>query len=238
MRGGVQLRARGAPRGARGRRVRLQRPAGARLSDVAYEEIKRRVITLEYRPGAYLNAAQVSAQLGLGVTPVNQALNRLMIEGMVEVIPRKGAFVRPVSLEEILNVIDVRHVTEMHCVRLAAERATDAELAALVEIIDRAETLVPKRDIEGLMLLDREFHLSLSRAARNPVLAEILLSLHERSLRFWFISLSDDRHLLAVLREHREIADRLRKRDAEGACAAMHAHIDSFHATIVQSNIR
>jgi DNA-binding GntR family transcriptional regulator len=238
MRGGVQLRARGAPARVAGRRARPRRPAGARLSDVAYEEIKRRVITLEYRPGSYLNAAQVSAQLDLGVTPVNQALNRLMIEGMVEVIPRKGAFVRPVSLEEILNVIDVRHVTEMHCVRLAAERATDAELAALVETIDRAETLVPKRDIEGLMLLDREFHLNLSRAARNPVLAEILLSLHERSLRFWFISLSDDKHLLAVLSEHREIADRLRKRDAEGACAAMRAHIDSFHATIVQSNIR
>jgi DNA-binding GntR family transcriptional regulator len=238
MRGGASLRVRGGAGRAAARRPRPERPAGARLSDLAYEQIKRRIITLEYRPGSYLNAAQVSAQLDLGVTPVNQALNRLMVEGMVEVIPRKGAFVRPVSLEEILNVIDVRHVTEMHCVRLAVERATDTELAGLGEVLDRAEALVPKRDIEGLMLLDREFHLRLSRAARNPVLAEILLSLHERSLRFWFISLSDDEHLIAVLREHREIADRLRRRDAEGACAAMRAHIESFHATIVRSNIR
>ena len=243
MKGSAPLRARGG--GGRGdggralaRRATRRRPAGARLSDVAYERIKRRIITLEYRPGSYLNAAQVSAQLDLGVTPINQALNRLMVEGMVEVIPRKGAFIRPVSLEEILNVIDVRFVNETHCVRLAVERATDVELAELSAVLDRAEALVPKRDVEGLMLLDREFHLRLSRAARNPVLAEILLSLHERSLRFWFISLSDDEHLLAVLREHREIAERLRKRDADGACAAMRAHIESFHATIMRSNIR
>ncbi len=238
MRGSAQLRTRSGPGRVAARAAPPLRPAGARLSDLAYEEIKRRVITLEYRPGSYLNAAQVSAQLELGVTPVNQALNRLMIEGMVEVIPRKGAFVRPISLEEILNVIDVRLVNEVHCVRLAVERATDTELAELSAVLDQAEALVPKRDIEGLMLLDREFHLRLSRAARNPVLTELLLSLHERSLRFWFISLSNDEHLFAVLREHREIAERLRARDAEGVCAAMRAHIESFHATIVRSNIR
>jgi DNA-binding GntR family transcriptional regulator len=212
--------------------------AATSLRDKAYDTIKHRIITCSFRPGEYINELQLSALLKIGRTPVHQALDRLMIEGMVEVIPRKGAFIRPVSLEEILNVIDVRLVNEMHCVRLAVARASDVELAELSAVLDRADTLVPKRDIEGLMLLDREFHLRLSRAARNPVLAELLLSLHERSLRFWFISLSDDQHLLAVLREHREIAGRLRERDAEGACAAMRAHIESFHATIVQSSIR
>jgi DNA-binding GntR family transcriptional regulator len=210
-------------------------PDGAPLRARAYEAIKRRIISLRYRPGAYLNAAQVSAELGLGRTPVNQALSRLMHEGMVEIIPRKGAIVRPVSLEEVMAVIDVRVVNEVHCVRLAVERASDAEVDALEAIVARAEARTPSRDIEALMLLDREFHNRLSRASRNPVLADILLSLHERSLRFWFMSLSDEEHLAPVQREHRAIVERLRARDAEGIAAAMRAHIESFRATIARS---
>lgn len=208
---------------------------GAPLRASAYEAIKRRIISLKYRPGAYLNASQVSAELGLGRTPVNQALSRLVHEGMVEVIPRKGVIVRPVSLEEVMAIIDARMVNELHCVRLAVERASDAELDELEAIVARAESHTPNRDIEALMLLDREFHIRLSRASRNPALAEILLSLQERSLRFWFVSLSDEEHLEAVQREHHAIVECLRARDAEGIGAAMRAHIDSFRTTIMKS---
>ena len=208
---------------------------GAPLSARAYETIKRHIISLKYRPGAYLNAAQVSAELGLGRTPVNQALSRLMHEGMVEIIPRKGAIVCSVSLEEVMAVIDVRFVNEVHCVRLAVERASDADVDQLEAIVARAEALTPTRDIEALMLLDRDFHDRLSHAARNPVLAGILRSLHERSLRFWFISLSDQEHLASVQSEHRRIVECLRARDAEGVAAAMRSHIESFRGTIAKS---
>ncbi len=234
---------RGAARGARRADARggaargraVPRGGAVLLREAAREEIMRRIIRLDYRPGQYVNAAQVSADLGIGATPVNQALNRLMHEGMVEIIPRKGAIVRPVSLEEILQIIDVRLVNECHCARLAAERAGDGELDALEALLDRADRLVAARDVEGLMLLDREFHLRLGRAARNPVLAELLVGLHERSLRFWFISLSDEEHLAAVQDEHRAVAERLRARDPEGAAAAVRAHIESFRATISRS---
>ena len=233
MRSEPLLRTRPAPR--RGARRLVPREGVWLLREAACEEIKRRIIRLDYRPGTYINAAQVSADLGIGVTPVNQALNRLMHEGMVEIIPRKGAIVRPVSLDEILQLIDVRLVNEAYCARLAAERASEAEIAAIAAVVDRAERLVGRRDVEGLMLLDREFHLRLSRAARHPVLAELLLGLHERSLRFWFISLSDEEHLAAVHREHRAIADALRARDPDAIEAAVRSHIESFRATISRS---
>lgn len=87
---------------ARRGRARVERLEPRSLRARAYEEIKRRIITLRYEPGAYLNEARVSEQLGIGRTPVHQALDRLMLEGMVEVIPRKGVVVRPVSLDEVL----------------------------------------------------------------------------------------------------------------------------------------
>src|SRR5690606_8086580 len=101
----------------------------------AYGEIKRRIITLQYRPGEYLNEAMISDQLGIGRTPVHQALDRLMLEDMVEVIPRKGVIVRPVSLDEVLQLVEVRLVNETHCAALAAQRATEAEIEHMAAIL-------------------------------------------------------------------------------------------------------
>ena len=201
----------------------------------AYEEIKRRIITLNYRPGEYLNEAMISEQLGIGRTPVHQALDRLMLEDMVEVIPRKGVIVRPVSIDEVLQLVEVRVVNETHCAALAAERASEAEIDELGRILEPTQTLIDLRDIEGLMLLDRAFHSGISAAARNRVLANILLTLHDRSLRFWFISLSDEAHLIEVRDQHVDIHDAIRRRDSAAASKAMREHIESFRQNIMKS---
>ena len=82
------------------------------LRDAAYEAIKHRIITCTYRPGEYINEANVSAMLGIGRTPVHQAIDRLMLEGMVDVMPRKGVIVKPVSLDEIMQIVEVRLLNE------------------------------------------------------------------------------------------------------------------------------
>lgn len=202
------------------------------LRQRAYEEIKSRIVTLKYAPGEYLNGALVSAQLDIGRTPVQQALDRLMREGMLEVIPRKGVIVKPVSLDEVLQLIEARLVNETHCAAFAAQRATAQEVHDMRAILDRAHSLIKAHDLEGLMNLDREFHSSISRAAKNRVMAEILLSLHERSLRFWFISLSHREHMLQVQAEHERVFEAIKSRDSEAARQAIRAHIESFRQTI------
>ena len=82
------------------------------LRDAAYEAIKHRIITCAFRPGEYINEAYVSAVLGIGRTPVHQAIDRLMLEGMLDVIPRKGVIVKPVSLDEIMQIVEVRLLNE------------------------------------------------------------------------------------------------------------------------------
>lgn len=205
------------------------------LRDRAYAEIKRRINRLEYRPGAYLNEAQVSKELGLGRTPIHQALDRLMLEGMVRVMPRKGVIVQPVSLDEVLQIIDVRFMNETHCVALAVERATSADIADMRRTMQEAKSLTRIRDREGLMNLDRSFHNQISQAAKNPVLADVLMSLHERSLRFWFLSLGDDLHLRRVNDEHCAILDGIAARDRKTAVNAMTFHIESFRNNIMRS---
>ncbi|MBI4969375.1 MAG: GntR family transcriptional regulator [Rhodospirillales bacterium] len=217
------------------RPTRRPKPASApSLLVQAYERIKHNIITLRYRPGEALNEAQISESLRIGRTPVHQALNRLMLEGMVEVIPRKGVIVRGVSLNEVMDIIDVRLITETHCAKLAAMRADKDDLAALAQILDQGKKAADEADIETQMTLDREFHLALSRAGKNSVLADTMRNLHDRSLRFWFISLRDVGHDRAVVAQHRAILDAIKRRAPDDAALAVRDHIEAFRTNVAR----
>ena len=206
----------------------------AALHTQAYERIKHEIITLRFRPGEYLNEAQVSKLLKIGRTPVHQALNRLMLEGMVEVIPRKGVIVKAVSLNDILEMIDVRIINETYCARLAAARADESDIAELERILEESEKTATDSDTGRQMLLDRDFHNAISRAAGNTVLADFVRTLHDSSLRFWFISLRDPVHHVAVKEQHRAILDAIKRSAPDAAGNAVRSHIESFRNHIMQ----
>ncbi|MDB5648918.1 MAG: bacterial regulatory s, gntR family protein [Hyphomicrobiales bacterium] len=210
-------------------------PEPQSLRDAAYEAIKHRIITCAFRPGEYINEAFVSATLGIGRTPVHQAIDRLMLEGMLDVIPRKGVIVKPVSLDEIMQIIEVRLLNEVYCVRLAADRADADELMHLSDILGRAAQWIEARNSEHLMRLDREFHWVLARASKNVVLGDVLAKLHDRSLRFWFISLNRPGHHESVQAQHEAILAAIKDRDPSGAEQAMRAHIEAFRDNLTRN---
>ena len=209
-------------------------PVSPSLRDAAYDAIKHRIITCVFKPGDYLNEAFVSAAIGIGRTPVHQAIDRLTQDGLLEVIPRKGVIVKAVGLDEVAQIIDVRRVNEPYCARLAAERADHIDVSVLGDILNRADAWTEVRNIEQMMLLDREFHIALARAAKNAVLQGMLQNLHERSLRFWFISLTAHDHHREVQKEHRAIFEAIKAHDADTAAEAMTDHIDSFRRNVTR----
>ena len=204
------------------------------LLDRAYNEIKFRIITCRYRPGEVLSEAAISLELKIGRTPIHQAIHHLMMDGLISIMPRKGVMVRPISIDEAMEIIGVRLVTECYCARLAADRADDTELKRLHDIVESSEKVTEKRNVEQLMLLDREFHDSLAHAAKNAVLVDVLRNLHERSLRFWFISLRDPKHHRDVLAQHRAIVKALQSRNPDAAEAAVRYHILDFQHNVTQ----
>jgi DNA-binding GntR family transcriptional regulator len=218
----------------RPRKAAARLPGGAprSLRDAAYEAIKYRIITCVYKPGQYVNEAYLATELGFGRTPVHQALDRLMMEGLVSVLPRKGVFVKPVSLDEIIEIIDVRLLNEGYCARLAAERASGDDIARLSDILSVSADWVAKRDTEQLMRLDSEFHSVLAGVSGNATLSDVLVKMHDRSLRFWFLSLNSPGHHENVQRQHEGILAAIRDRDPDGAEQAMRDHIQSFHHNI------
>ena len=218
-----------APRPVRRKKV-LTMPMS--LTEAAYEELKRRIITLVYPPGSYINEAQLCEDLQIGRTPVHQAVNRLSLEGMINIIPRKGNIVSPISLEDALAVFEVRLILEPECARIAARLASESQIKSMDALLAPARRLIDRREIEVLMNIDRDFHILLAGCARNKVLEQMLMRLHERSLRFWFVSLSDEHHVATVIDEHVEIVDCLRRRDGEKAAGIMRDHIQSARERI------
>lgn len=203
------------------------------LKDQAYEVIKHQIITCRFAPGEKLNEAQVAERLGLSRMPVHNALARLRLEGLVTIRPRKGIEVRPIDPEELLQIIDARLVNECRCAELAAQQVTAAELAAMGDVLRRSETALARRDTEAMMLLDREFHDLIARASRSAIFCDILRNLHDRAVRFWFISLNEADHQVEVLEEHEAIHRALAARDPAAAAQAMARHIDAFRRNVL-----
>lgn len=204
-------------------------------NEAAYQRLKDALVTLAYKPGEYLNTAQVMERLGVGRTPVNQALHRLSTEGLVKIIPRKGAMASPLSINDALELVDVRLVNEMLCLRLAAAAITDPEIKELQAIATQFEAAASRRDSISLMNADRLFHEKIGLAARNVMLQDILNVLHARSQRFWAISLSTEGHVAEVIAEHRAIVGALSRREADAAAEAAKQHVLSFKASLLSS---
>jgi len=127
-------------------------------SEQAYRLLRDKVISLAYRPGDYLNIAALVQDIGFGRTPVNQALQRLASEGLVQIMPRKGIVVAPLSIDSAFDLIDVRIVNERLCAQLAARRMTAEALADLRQAAMEFEVAAQVKDLHRLMNADRIFH--------------------------------------------------------------------------------
>ncbi|KAB8306088.1 GntR family transcriptional regulator [Erwinia endophytica] len=203
------------------------------LNELAYQRFKQALITLAYRPGDYLNTAQIMADLALGRTPINQAIHRLAGEGLLQVIPRKGVMVSPLSIDDALELVEVRLANESLCVRLACHRITDADIAELRALNERIAIASEDHDRYGLLLLDQQFHQRLATIAGNSRLEDILSVINAQAQRFWATTLSRESHIHEVIAEHNAIIDGLVARDVGAAETAVRAHILSFRGALL-----
>ncbi|WP_223510261.1 GntR family transcriptional regulator [Rahnella sp. GSA61A] len=205
------------------------------LNEQAYLAFRHKLITLRYKPGEYLNTAQVMDDLEIGRTPINQAIHRLATEGLLQIIPRKGVMVAPLSIDDALELIEVRLVNETLCVELASKKVSDVHIHQLHGMNQQIGSACEARDREKMMLLDREFHQVLANIAGNSRLSDILSVIHAQAQRFWATTLSNVEHMDEVITEHNEIIEALKSGDTRRATEAARAHIYSFKRTLLSA---
>jgi DNA-binding GntR family transcriptional regulator len=207
------------------------------LAEKAYLQLKELILTLQLRPGMFLNELTLSEMLGIGRMPVHQAVQRLKGEGLVEVIPRKGLVIRPDSLKDMLSLLEARLAMEPNITALAAERASKEQISALKKIVMDSKRIVNRIERMSLMSLDRAFHALIGDAAGNKILADAQRPLHERSELIWHLRVMREDGLAVNQREHMNIFTAIAERDAHAARKAMELHIHSLHNRILDGSM-
>jgi DNA-binding GntR family transcriptional regulator len=202
-----------------------------RLSEKAYHLIKDKIVCLELEPLTVIDEQALMEDLGLGRTPIREALHRLAAEGLVIIAPRRGMFVADISLTDLQKIFEVRVVLEAFCARLAAQRATQGQLAKM-EAATPELALAKGEDTGSLMRLDTHFHHLLYEAAGNEFLTENLTRLHALSLRLWYLVLPQLDDVKATVSLHGEIVDALKARDEARAEALVQQHVSEFQQKI------
>jgi DNA-binding GntR family transcriptional regulator len=191
-------------------------------ADRAYLAIRGLIVSLELPPGAVIDERELMQRLGLGRTPVREALRRLAQEQLVEVFPRRGMFVTNVDVRDLARISEVRLALEPEAARLAADRATDEERDELAALGDRI-----KRGAD-LMGLDEQIHRAIYAAAHNDLLEKTLGEYYVLALRIWAIALDRAEDLEDAVEAHRDLIQAIVVGNGERAAATMRAHVEDF----------
>ncbi|HEY2374081.1 MAG TPA: GntR family transcriptional regulator [Gaiellaceae bacterium] len=193
------------------------------LADKAYHEIRGLIVSLELAPGAVIDERELVERLGIGRTPVREALRRLALERLVDVYPRRGMFVTGVDVRQLARLSEVRAVLEPEAARLAAERASDDDRA-------RLDALLAELDAGSgeLMHLDERIHRAVYRAAHNDMLEATLEQYYALALRIWMLALERTQDLEEAVEAHRDLLEAIRDGDGERAAQTMRDHVENF----------
>lgn len=208
------------------------RAAGAdSLADRAYEAIRDLIVSLELPPATFVDERALAERIGVGLTPVRQALRRLAWESLVVILPRRGTLVADINADDLAKIFEMRVELEGLAAAGAATRASAAERDALHALLARTEAAIAAdpADHRALIALDRDLHLSIARAARNELLERTVTWLYHHVLRVWNVSLTRVEALPGSVEGHVGIVAAIDARDPDLARDRMRDHIRRFH---------
>ncbi len=211
------------------------------LGGMAYAGICRKIISLEYSPGQVLEEKQLMADLGVGRTPVREALRRLSGEGWVELQPNKGATVPPITLQSTKAVFEAMKILVTGVAPLAAAQNNSVFLEQMASANEEVEAAVKSGDIYSLVEANHAFHMGFAGCARNEYLYRALKEVENHVKRLAYLSYSNDIepgrslqvHYESVVREHKEIMSLLREKNEKDLRETLLRHIQTFQQRIV-----
>lgn len=205
------------------------------LREVIFNTLKEAIIVGELKPGARLMEVQLAEKMGVSRTPVREAIRKLELEGLVTMVPRKGAHVAGLSPKDIVDVLEVRGVLDGLAASLSSLKMKEEQIKELRQINRQFANFVAKENLQGSIKKDVEFHELIYRASGNEKLIQILNNLREQVQRFRVIYLKDYSGQKDIESEHEEIIEAIEKRDPEAAMSAAKKHIKNQEIGIINA---
>lgn len=206
----------------------------SRVRDTAYHELRRQIIDGELRPGQALRDAELTVKLGVGRTPLREALMLLAEEGLVTTYHRQGTFVSDVTIRDLQQALEIRAALDVLVARLCIARASDAELDALeARVMGRGAS--PEQQ-EGSSF-DEEIHTSIVTLTRNQLLQTMWTHAYTVCRRIKALSLSPAQDPAVIHDELVGIVRAIRARDVATASVAVTQHLESFRNSLVANEV-
>ena len=203
------------------------------LRDVVFNTLRQAILRGELKPGERLMEIQLANKLGVSRTPIREALRKLELEGLVNMVPRKGAEVADITEKSLRDVLEVRKALEELSVQLACEKITEEEIEELKRVAERFKDTLHDQDVTKIAEADVAFHDVIYTATDNQKLILLLNNLREQMYRYRVEYLKKEEAYPQLIAEHEELIDNISKRNKEEATRIMCEHIDNQVATVI-----
>ncbi|WP_030611127.1 GntR family transcriptional regulator [Streptomyces fulvoviolaceus] len=210
-------------------------PGGEELSlaERAYRAIRDQLVMLEIRPGAPINEDQLAQSLGVGRTPVREALKRLQYERLITTYPRRGTFATDVNITDLAHISEVRQELEPLAAAQAARRGTAIDRATLTDLLRDLESVDSGRhDAAELMRLDLRVHRATYAATHNPYLEDTLVRHDNLATRIWCLFIDRLPGMAGHVEEHRPLIEAIVAGDSDTAARLARSHVEGFEQAI------
>ncbi|MBN8478405.1 MAG: GntR family transcriptional regulator [Burkholderiales bacterium] len=200
------------------------------LTDRAYDALEEMIVTLRLAPGSAVSEAELSQRLGIGRTPIREALQRLAREKLVQILPRRGVIVSDINVRSQLRLLEVRREIDRLVARSAARRATPEERNRFDEIAAGFEGAARTNDDIAFMRTDHQFNELCVFASRNEFAAATVRLMQPLSRRFWYVHYKQAADMPEAAKLHAAIARAIAAGDENAAAAATDALLDNIEA--------
>ena len=198
----------------------------------AYLYIRQKIVSLELAPGAVIDEAALQQELNMGRTPIREALQRLSLEKLVNILARRGMFVTEIGITDLQRLFELRLTLEALAVELACQRGSDQQFEEMARVLAELPDDISEANTELLIQIDETSHRLIYQAASNKFLEDTLSTLYALSLRLWYFALAEIGTLPNAVAEHRSILLAMQARDVKSAVNQIKVHILTFQEEI------
>lgn len=204
------------------------------LRDVVVDNIRQAIISGEFPAGMRLMELQLAEEMGVSRTPVREAIRKMELEGLVVMIPRRGAYVADISIKDINEVYEIRTALDVLAAGLAAERIDDDEIKEMKQLLDADKPLVAAKDYPKIIENDTAFHDVIYKASRNKRCMNIISNLREQITAIRGRSMPYPGRLETMLKEHENIYEAIAQRSVDKAQKAVRTHMENAERTLLK----
>lgn len=205
------------------------------LRDLVYNNVRTAILSENFKPGQRLMEVELAEILGVSRTPVREALRKLEVEGFIEMLPRKGAIVKVVSIKDIQDLLEIRASLEALATRIACEKMDTKAKKELEKAKEEFVQAVSDNDIDSMIQTDVKFHDIIFSSTQNEKLIQIINNLKEQIYRYRVIYIRDKSYLINIVQEHNEIVEAIIGNDAKKAGKVAVIHIQNQENALIKA---